>query len=308
MPMKSVFHIHTEGTDFHAQASAEQMKQGIQERLGINDVYAGLHFIDPGRPQERVDIGASLETLKREGITPGVEFNIVRGENGWQLDISPEKIREMKETHGDFLAIASIHAIKAFGYTKETDSEQAPEQTADSMVEMYLEIMEKYGDCLDVIGHPFGYVTTEVKEEHVQKLLQSAVKTGTAIELNLATMGLYNLTDRGHLPSVEQITEWNPILKHPALLVASEANIIIGGDFHGNSALEKSIINGDIDIWGPTAETSQKLAPKDKLTYNALRLIASVKKYFEQNSIPKRRVVNNWSKEEVSEWLNRSAN
>lgn len=298
MKMESIFHIHTEGTDFHAHAPADEMKPQIQEKLGLERVYAGLHFIDPGRPSERIDLAISLETLKKEGITPGVEFNIVRGESGWELDISPEEIRQLKTQHRDFLAIASIHAVKAFGYTKETDSENAPEQTADSMLEIYSDIIEKYGDSLDVLGHPFGYVTSTITTEHMQKLAELASTKGVALEINVANTGLYQLEDEGFLPSVEQATEWNPTLRFPEVLENTPVLLIIGGDFHGNSPLEKRLLKDDL--------TDEEKFPDSELTYPALRLAASVRRYFKKHKIGEERVVNAWNEERVSNWLNRS--
>ncbi|MBD3365907.1 hypothetical protein GF360_01035 [candidate division WWE3 bacterium] len=295
--VKGMFHVHPEGTDEHAHAEGEQLRQEVQEKLDLQEVYGGIHFVDPSRPEKTPDIEENLDSLEAAGIRPGIEFNIIQAEEGWRLDISPEELRALKEEHPGLLAIASIHAVKAFGFTKESDSEAAPEQTADAMLAAYTDLIGTYGSSLDVLGHPFGYVTTEVTPEHMRQLASLASEQGIALEINLANTGLYNLHEKEFLPSVEQITQWNPVLRFPEVLEESDVLLSIGGDFHGNSTIEQKMLAGTL--------TDEERFQDSEFTYAALRMMVALDRYMQQHDISRERIINTWDSEDVASWSSR---
>ena len=201
-----LFHIHHFGSDAHSETPAEETAELVKEVMGIDSAYAGIHFRDPSAPEAQFNTDEIINSLEKRGVNPGIEFNIIQDESGWRLDLTPDELRNLKERHQGVLAIASIHAVKAFGFTKETDGENAPEQDSDQMLAAYLQIIEKYGDLVDVIGHPFQYANTATDPDHISSLAEAAHSDGIALEINAAQIGLKNLVSvEDFMPTVAQV-------------------------------------------------------------------------------------------------------
>lgn len=195
--LRSAAHIHFREGERGPEEASLRFEEGmaVLERYSIQEAVVTFHLrhptdLRPASPQVLLQYVAQYDGPVKLTVMP--EANLIfssQGEDGATVTHDIETWKDVRVSPPNLCSlikgwILSAHYTKALGWSKEEDSEDAPEQTNNFAARVYAKIMAQ--DWQGWIGHPFRWCSGKDKIEPLKQTLALALERSHLLEIPAA--------------------------------------------------------------------------------------------------------------------------